>query len=140
MKSIRLAVIGAAAALAIAPSLVRAEAPAARNTILLRSSLVYSSPNLEGEVPYQGHLRVSFQNDGDVTATAVVFDVRDDDSAPQRISDVGTFSPGVAITHNFHFINVHEGEAVHVAEVRYADGTVWTDAEYPGPLTRRQAQ
>ncbi len=65
--------------------------------------------------------------------TAVVFDARDvAHSAAERIADVETFSKGANITHEFHYMNVHAGESLQVAEVRYADGTVWTDSRTPG--------
>lgn len=135
------ATLGTAAAILVAmPALGVASAPATNNTIALQSYVVYDTPNLEGNIPFQGHVRVSFRNDGDVTATAVVFDVRDDHTGAERINDVGTFARGATITHEFHYLNVHAGEELQVAEVRYADGSVWTNDDTPGPLVRRQAR
>jgi hypothetical protein len=142
MKPLSLvATLGSAAAVLVSmPALGSAATPAANNTIALTNYAVYDSPNLEGNISFQGHVRVTFRNDGDVAATAVVFDVRDDQTGAQRIDDVGNYAKGVTVTHEFHYLNVHAGEALQVAEVRYADGTVWTNDDTPAPLVRRQAR
>jgi hypothetical protein len=134
------AVLGAAAVLAGLPVLGTAAAPA-NNTITLRSYEISDfSGNNEVSSSGQGHVRVSFRNDGDMAATAVIFDVLNDGEYAGHIDDFGTFSKGVTITHQFHWVNVHQGESLRIAQVRYADGTIWsTDGTLP-PALRRQAR
>jgi hypothetical protein len=130
------AVLGAAAVLAALPAVGTAVTPAASNTIALQSYAISSyAGNNEVSSPSQGNVRVSFRNDGAVVANAVIFDVLDDGAYAGHIVDVGTFSKGVTITHEFHWVDAHEGESLQIAQVRYADGTIWGA---DGPRTPRR--
>ena len=83
-----------------------------------------------------GSLNVSFRNDSAVTATAVIFQ-RDENGAPAgRISDVGSFAPGVTIVHQLNADPSNANEDVSVAEVKFADGSVWINQ---APRALRQA-
>jgi hypothetical protein len=113
------------AALAVMPIAGAAAEPIAGNTIALQGYLISESPSAGTEgLVYQGHVRVTFRNDGDVTATAVTFDVGDG-SRNAHIVDVGTFSKGVTIKHEFHWLDTRAGDTLQVVQVRYADGSVW---------------
>jgi hypothetical protein len=129
----------AAAALAVLPALGTA-APAPSNTITLQNYALYD--NGRGEAgPAQGHLHVSFRNDGDVPATSVVFAIRDQAGyVSNHVDDVGTFSKGVTINLDLHWLNAHDGDALEVSEVRYADGTAWTSTDSVSPTSRPQAR
>lgn len=134
------AALGVATMLTALPALGMAAAPAAQNTVTLRNYAIGATGSNEINTAFQGHLRVSFRNDGDVAATAVAFDLLDDGEYAGRVDDLGTFSKGVTINHEFHWMNVHEGQTLQIAEVRYADGTIWT-SDGKAPLqARRQAR
>jgi hypothetical protein len=75
-------------------------------------------------------LRIAFTNDNNSRATEVVFAVLNRGSVAKRLDDVGSFTPGVAIDHTF--ANQSGGiQAVAVAQVKFADGSVWNNPAVP---------
>jgi hypothetical protein len=84
----------------------------------------------EGTGP--GFLSLSFENTTKVTATEITFEVSSTTNF-RRIRDIGMFAPGVSIMHSFLGFS-SPGQMVRVAEVRFADGSVW--AEGTVSLTR----
>jgi hypothetical protein len=79
---------------------------------------------------------IKFINTGDVAATRVKFFVTAGRST-QTVVDQGTFSPGVPIKHNFTVADPFDlisGAACNVAEVVFADGSVWRPE--PGVASR----
>jgi hypothetical protein len=132
------ALLGFAALTAL--PLAGAADPITGNTIALQNYLISESPNAGNDsMVYQGHVRVAFRNDGDVTATAVTFDVGDG-SRTAHIVDVGTFSKGVTIKHEFHWLDARAGDTLQVVQVRYADGSVWNGDNAPAITPRLQSR
>lgn len=80
---------------------------------------------LTGDVPMQtqigSNLNIRFTNTSSRTLRSVAFDV-DLDGTPTQINDVGTFSPGVTISHSFAENVMPAGQAsCSVSSVGYAD-------------------
>jgi hypothetical protein len=84
-------------------------------------------------------IQIEFVNESNKTATLVNFAVH---SAGDHfvIRDVGTFSPGVSITHQFKngqgqaFVLpafISPNVTCHVTSVKFADGSVWEQGEPP---------
>jgi hypothetical protein len=74
-----------------------------------------------------GFVTVTFTNTSNVTATEVVFQLSG--TTFQRVNDVGTFAPGVQITHAFLYYAHTPDEHVKVAEVDFANGTIWAGGQ-----------
>jgi hypothetical protein len=83
-----------------------------------------------------GSLTVSFRNNGTVAATDVIFQLDANGAPAGRISDVGSFAPGVTIVHHLNVDPSDANEHVSVAEVKFADGSVWINQ---APRALRQA-
>jgi hypothetical protein len=80
---------------------------------------------------------VAFVNDGELPATAILWEVRAGNGAA-FVRDIGTFAPGVIVRHCFIRYGLHAGNYVwqeqpriRVARVKYADGTEWAIKEAP---------
>jgi hypothetical protein len=71
-------------------------------------------------------LQITFKNYSSAEATDVVFAVEGNGFA-KRINDVGRFTKGVRIRHNFTVDPFSVGGAIYVrvVQVSFADGTVW---------------
>lgn len=80
--------------------------------------------------PDIGFVNVAYTNERDVAATEVVFRLYADGFAVSTIKDKGTFTSGTVIKRTFLDPSESLDEEVSVAEVDFADGTVWTN---PGP-------
>lgn len=91
----------------------------------------------EGYAP--GSLTVSFRNNGTVAATDVIFQLDDNGAPAGQISDVGSFAPGVTIVHHLNVVPGDANEHVSVAEVKFADGSVWIN-QAPRALRQASAQ
>jgi hypothetical protein len=89
----------------------------------------------EGAGP--GFLSLSFENASKLTVTEVTFEVIGS-TYFRRIHDVGMFAPGVSIMHSYLGFSGPD-QKVRVAEVDFADGTVWADGQATAPASRRQA-
>jgi hypothetical protein len=85
-----------------------------------------------------GFLSIEFKNTSNVTATKVVF-VSNGRAYFQRIKDVGTFSPGVTITHSFFNDSDTGNQQLTVEQVDFINGTTWRNDQTLSPRTRRQA-
>ena len=138
----------AAASLAALSLLVSAPAMALAGTQAAAAPIVVTSVTAQpaGSFGYQqislggavtegqpGFVSVTYHNTAAVAATDVVFELVDNGLPVGRISDVGTFAPGVTIKHVFN--NFSPAEQITVAEVKFADGSVWSSA----PTALRQA-
>jgi hypothetical protein len=101
----------------------------ARNTIELESYAVESpmDPNTYDGAAMPGFIALSFVNRGDLTATAVRFVVESARQPDTVIDDVGRFSPGAHIYHRFQNSSLSANATVHIAQVRYADGSSWNE-------------
>ena len=80
-----------------------------------------------------GLLTIKFTNEADKPATTVRFGV-DLNGTEASVRDVGSFAPGVTISHDFKdflgstqfIISREEQPKCHVAYVKFADGSTWT--------------
>lgn len=78
--------------------------------------------------PDIGFVNVAYTNDRDVTATDVVFTLYADGLTVSSFEDKGTFATGAVIKRRFIDHSDALDQQISVAEVKYADGTVWTNA------------
>ena len=127
---------GIAAGLSSAFTLPATAEDPTHNFIQLERYYVDPAPYSEWGGP--AIVAVSFVNHGTIPATDVLFDVRGEDGI-SKIDDVGTFSPGVQIHHEFRSFTFPTNPTVRVAAVRYADGSMWNASDNVTPLPRRQA-
>jgi hypothetical protein len=128
------AAFGAALILAGLPTFVRA-ADAQAVPISIESVQVFAATT-EPEQPYQpGIANITFRNEYGAPATEVVFALECKGDIVDRFDDIGSFSTGVAINHNFAYgqtlVDVDSNVTVAVAEARFADGTVWDNPAVP---------
>lgn len=84
-----------------------------------------------------GFLSLSFENTSKVTATEITFEVSSATSF-RRTRDIGMFAPGVSVMHSYLGYSGPD-QMVRVAEVEFADGSVWADGQTMAPGARRQA-
>jgi hypothetical protein len=129
--------IGAAALVAAAPQLARADGMTPTSIDLQSVTVTPESMKWTGGAP--GDVRVAFVDTSTVAAREVIFQVIGASGAVvQQINDKGTFSPGVRITHHFPVAGVEDGDIVQVAAVRYADGSAWrADGAYIQSASRQ---
>jgi hypothetical protein len=80
-------------------------------------------PVTANEISVPGTLRISFVNRANLPATDVAFLVQDG-GRRAIVHDVGTFSPGISIMHQFVNWNFSSSASVTVSSIRYADGSV----------------
>ncbi|MGB8266376.1 MAG: hypothetical protein WCE44_08655 [Candidatus Velthaea sp.] len=136
--------IAAITLLAGAPALAMAKTEAASGPIVVNS--VQIQPNTygigvdpffygSGGLTEPGFINVVFQNTSNVVATKVVFELDANGAVIDRFSDAGQFSPGVAIHHVYNNFSDTSSGQLTVAEVKFADGTVWENV----PQALRQA-
>jgi hypothetical protein len=115
--------VGVAALLAVAPQIAHA-ATSAATSVDLRS--VQLTPDMMSDYGEPGVVRLAFDDAGPVAADEIVFQVVDPDGAiVTQFADKGSFAPGVTIVHTFDVGDVQSNDSVQVAEVKYADGSVW---------------
>jgi hypothetical protein len=129
----------AIAALAIAMPL-SANADTASGPIVLTQAQV--QPAVTGTSRnVSGLISVEFHNARNVPATKVTFEL-DAYGAPVRtIDDVGTFSYGATIRHDFPNAAIARDQSISVAAVTFADGSVWrNDGAVPQPLRQAVSQ
>lgn len=124
----------AAFALLAAPPTIALAALATPDPIVINHVQVQPTGNSFGA----GFVNVVFTNTSNVTATEVVFELVGEGGF-QRINDVGTFTPGVQISHAFLYYAHTPNERVEVAEVDFADGTAWADGQITTSSSRRKA-
>ncbi len=121
---------------AIAASILALAAPAAayttQNPIEVQNVLAS-----QGHEETPGVVSIAFQNTGDSTAREVTFQVKDVAGHAYNLEDIGTFSKGVTIRHEFHVARITDGARASVVHVELADGSSWDAPLAPQP--RRQA-
>jgi hypothetical protein len=79
-----------------------------------------------------GSASVSFINTSNVPATEVDFTLSSNGEALTTLRDVGNFAPNVRVNHTFANDQVARDQQLSIAEVKFADGTVWhNDAPLP---------
>jgi hypothetical protein len=82
-----------------------------------------------------GFADVTFVNHNNVPATEIDFTLSSNGTALETLTDKGTFSPGVAVSHSFTTAQTERDLQISVAEVKFADGTSWVN---DGPLPQGQ--
>jgi hypothetical protein len=74
-----------------------------------------------------GVVSIAFTNTGSVPVTSVVFDLLGYQGAIiAQYNDVGSFSPGTIIRHNFPDTHNDFDQKIQVGSITFADGTSWT--------------
>jgi hypothetical protein len=85
----------------------------------------------------QGFVSYTFVNMANTPATEVDFAL-EGNGQTTTLRDVGTFSKGVAIERGLAIAGEARDQQLSVAEVKFADGSVWTN-DVVAPQPRRQA-
>lgn len=132
MKNIRTA--------AIAASIIGLAAPAAALTVQPTNPIaiqqVTSSPEREFA---PGVVRIAYRNTADVSAKEVTFQISDAAGRTADVEDVGSFTPGVTIDHDFRVLKLGDGAQARVVHVELADNSAWDAPPAPASAVRRQA-
>ena len=122
----RCAIIATLLAVAVVPQV----AVAAPNPIAIQQCFI-TSPKPMSKVA--GGTQIDYTNRGHQNATSVTFAVGYRNAAQsfvRRVTDYGTFSPGVQVMHHFRLYNdvTYAGKQVkfcYATMVRWADGSTW---------------
>jgi hypothetical protein len=130
-------------AAALAATTIAAAAPAiasAETTAPVAISSVQNTPALGYLNTYNpGLLTVAFQNTSDIPATDVVFELESNGKYLDRYDDAGSFAKGVSVKHSFNNWETALDQHVAVAEVKFADGSVWYNDAVQSTRALRQA-
>jgi hypothetical protein len=124
------ATLGVALVFAALPTFAVA-ASAAANPIHIDSAHLFVG-TISSDVYEPRYVNIVFTNEYGSPATEVIFAVETDGVVVDRIDDVGNFSAGIAIDHNFVYENLtnnFSGVTVAVVKARFADGTVWNNPD-----------
>jgi hypothetical protein len=129
--------IAAITLLAGAPALALADtnapaAPIAVSNVQIQEDGGYLNQLMPGLVT------VSFKNTRPVAATEVDFELDANGVWLDRITDVGTFKQGATVDHSFTNYSPATNATLTVAEVKFADGSVWLNDENAAPHALRQ--
>jgi hypothetical protein len=135
--TMNLKAIAATAAVLVAGSPLAASAQTTA-PVAIADSQIQQSYGIFSDFAYPGLVTVSFVNNRNVPATEVDLNVEANGQVVDSFQDVGTFSKGVTIRHNFQTQATNLDQKVTVASVTYADGTTWSN-EDAAPRTLRQA-
>ncbi len=114
--------------------------PAAGDPIVINNIRVYQ-PDIvgNGEMTRPGAINLRFRNTRNIEATDVLFEMYGDGVHLDSIRSTGKFSPGVTINRTFSDQSGAVNQTVTVAQVSFADGSVWLSAAYIAPHSRPQA-
>ena len=126
MKSIA-ATLGVAVLLAGAPALASADTQ--NSPIHLNNVDIVQAQVGYGYFP--GSANISFTNDGNATATNVVFVLESNGDVLARYDDVGSFAAGTTINHSFPDAQNARGQQIAVLTATFADGTIWNNPYLP---------
>jgi hypothetical protein len=129
------ATLGAALILAGAPAVALASAATSSDPIAISDVQVQPAESGHGNGP--GFVSVSFDNAGSQTATEVVFELDADGAYVDHFNDVGNFTPGTTIKHAFQTDSSSADQQLKVAEVKFADGSVWVNGAGSAPSELR---
>jgi hypothetical protein len=89
---------------------------------------------------FPGMMYVTFTNTNPVTATQILFVLRDQGGGVvDQYKDVGTYAQGQSITHGFFDLKMTRQLQIKAERVTFSDGSVWTNSEDLQPVSRRQA-
>jgi hypothetical protein len=89
---------------------------------------------------FAGMMNVTFTNTNPVTATEILFVLRDQGGrVVDQYKDVGNSAQGQSITHGFFDLQMTRQLQIKAERATFADGSVWTPAEDFQPVSRRQA-
>jgi hypothetical protein len=119
------ATLGAALLLAGAPAVALASDVPSSNPIAI--SDIQVQPADGGHGNGAGFVSVAFDNTSSQVATEVVFELDVDGAYTDHFNDVGNFTPGTTIRHAFQTDSSAADQQLKVAEVKFADGSVWVN-------------
>ena len=134
-KSIRsiATLLAAAGIVALGPVAAGAVETSADSPIALNATIARAA----GFFP--GTTYVSFKNLSDTVATRVVFALEANGAYAGQFEDVGTFTKGATINHEFPNPSAAFDQSVAVAKVTFSDGSVWQNAALSAAHPVRQA-
>jgi len=124
MKLTTIAAAAAILALGVAPALAAAQTNA---PIAIVSS--DAQPQIADASGYNtnGIADVTFVNTTGVPVTEVDFTLSSNGEALTTLRDIGTFAPNVTINHTFANDETARDQQLSVAQVKFADGSVWVN-------------
>jgi hypothetical protein len=125
-----------AAAVAIGTASIASAAPFQASPIQVQNVHIVSRASTDKtSAPISA--QIAFANVSSVPATEVVFAVESNGALLERFDDMGSFTTGITIVHNFPYNDLAGNPSVVVAKAVFADGTVWYNPafgeEAPGP-------
>ena len=89
---------------------------------------------------FAGMMHVTFTNTNPVTATEILFVLRDQGGRViDQYKDVGKYVQGQSITHGFFDLQMTQLLQIKAEKATFADGSVWVSSEEFQPVSRRQA-
>jgi hypothetical protein len=89
---------------------------------------------------FAGMMNVTFTNTNPVTATEILFVLRDQGGRViDQYKDVGKYAQGQSITHGFFDLQMTRQLQIRAERAAFADGSVWTSSDEVQPVSRRQA-
>jgi hypothetical protein len=114
----------AAATVAIAATSIASAAPFETGPIQIKNVHIVSRASTDkSSVPISA--QIAFANARSIPATEVVFAVEANGALLERYDDVGSFTTGVTIVHDFPYNDLSTSPRVAVVKAVFADGTVW---------------
>jgi hypothetical protein len=119
------ATLGAALLLAGAPAVALASAGTTGDPIAISDTQVQPADGGHGNGA--GFVSVAFNNTSNQVATEIVFELDVDGAYTDHFNDVGSFTPGTTIRHAFQTDSSEADQQLKVAEVKFADGSVWVN-------------
>jgi hypothetical protein len=123
---VKTSIMGAivAAAVAIGTASIASAAPFETSPIQIQNIHIVSRASTDKtSVPISA--QIAFSNASSVAATEVVFAIESNGALLERLDDIGSFTTGVTIVHNFPYNDLAGNPSVAVAKAVFADGTVW---------------
>jgi hypothetical protein len=89
---------------------------------------------------FAGMMNVTFTNTNPVTATEILFVLRDQGGRViDQYEDVGKYAQGQSFSHGFFDVEMTRQLQIEAEKATFADGSVWTSSGDFQPVTRRQA-
>jgi hypothetical protein len=125
----------------LAASLLSLAAPATAQTLpsdpiaLQRVDVI---PNTSPSSGFPTIVHVAFANTNQLAARKVTFLITDGGGRQVEVDDVGTFTQGTSVRHDFRFASLDSSARVRVVSVTLADGSAWSNGSAEA-LPRRQA-
>jgi hypothetical protein len=126
------------ASLALTPAAPTAASQA--NPIRISGTEVVKAWDDHAKGSFAGMMNVTFTNTNPVTATEIVFVLREPGGRViDQFKDVGKYPQGQTITHGFFDLQMTRQLEIKAEKATFADGSVWASSEETQPVSRRQA-